>query len=218
MTPQTLALAWTLLAPAVDPAGPRERPPEPRVDPRTVARALDRSASGPPVAQLQRAALARAHVDPRATRGWLRRVRAAALLPDLMGQADVQTDRVYVLDQEAGTADALKQDLAGGSGFRIRVSWSLDRLIFNPDELRAARAGLDVLDWRRRVVEDVTGLYFERRRLLAERLLAPPSGVPVSEALDREVRIREIESILTGLTGLEFRPAGRPAVAPPPRP
>lgn len=206
-----LTLALFLLCGGSTRAAPPARPtpvPPPRVTRAQVQSALDRADGGPTVAAVQRAALRRAALEPRTTKAWLRRVRAAALLPTVMGQADLRSDQAFVLDQEAGTADALQQDLAGGSGFRVRATWQLDRLIFNPDELRAARAGLDVLDWRRSVLEDVTRLYFERRQLLVELALLGPGAAPLPEIVGRELRVREVEALLTGLTGLTFRPAG----------
>ncbi len=141
---------------------------------------------------MQAAALRRLAVDPRVSRGWLRRARAAAILPTVQGEFDQSVVHDYQLDQAAGTADELSQDLGRGRGARARVTWELDRLIFNPDELRAARAALVA----------VTQLSFERLRLLLEIALLPAQGG--EEAIARPLRVAEIEATLTGLTGLRF--------------
>src|SRR5690606_11907827 len=86
----------------------------------------------------------------RTARRLLARARAAAVLPSVQGEYHQSIDRDFQLDQEAGTADALKQDLGAGRGAKVRATWDLGRLIFNPDELRAARAALDAAAERER--------------------------------------------------------------------
>ena len=85
---------------------------------------------------------------------------------------------------------------------QVRATWELDRLIFNVDELRAARAALDVADTRERLLVRVTQLYFERSQLLLEIASLPARDG--HEAVGRHVRLAEIEAVLTGLTGLSF--------------
>jgi hypothetical protein len=92
---------------------------------------------------------------------------------------------------------------------RFGVGWSFDRLVFNPDELRAARAGIDVQEARVRLLLDVTTLYFERARLLLvwHRYVAPEAvedGTLPRPLL--ELRLREIEGRLAALTGIESWP------------
>src|SRR5262249_19392016 len=137
-----------------------------------------------------------------AARLWIARARAAAILPTVQGEYDRNIDRDVKLDQAAGTADALSNDLGAGTGARLRASWDLGRLIFNPDELRAARAALDATAERERILIAVTQLYFERQQLLLEIALLPARDG--QEAISRRVRVAEIEAVLTGLTGLRF--------------
>ena len=91
---------------------------------------------------------------------------------------------------------------------RAKATWELDRLIFAPDELRAARAVLDVADVRERLLIEITRLYFERERLLLERELAPPADLEA--AIESSIRLREVEGLLAGLTGLDFSPPATP--------
>jgi hypothetical protein len=191
------ALALTPAAPAPAPAPPAEVPAP---SPAAIAEAIRRLPRTPTLADVQQAAMRRARVDLRDTRRWLRRARAAALLPTISSGYDLRLDRGWSLDQEPGVADALRNDLGNVSTIRVKATWELDRAVFNPDELRAARATLDLVDWRERVLLDVTRLYFERMRLLLERELSPPTDL--AAAIEREVRVREIEGILAGITGI----------------
>jgi len=176
--------------------------PGPVPDPDALERAMQALPERPTVAEVQEAAVRRLALGSRHARRLLARARAAAVLPSVQGEYHQSIDRDFQLDQEAGTADALKQDLGAGRGARVRATWDLGRLIFNPDELRAARAGLDLAAERERVLVAVTQLYFERQQLLLEIALLPAHDG--AQAIRRRVRIAEIEAVLVGLTGLRF--------------
>jgi hypothetical protein len=202
------------IAPLPDPpAGP---PDDPQDDPGPDAYAQIHAAiaslpPGPTLAEVQAAALARAGIDPRVSARWLARARRAAALPTVTVQYDRRFDRGWVLNEKVGDPDALRSDGGNQDTLRTKATWQLDRLVFSPEELRAARATLDVADFRERLLVEVTRLYFERERLLIERALASSSGDPIDlgDALDLELRVREIEGLLTGLTGIGFSPDPR---------
>jgi hypothetical protein len=185
----------------IAPAAPE--PPPPTIDPRLLAEALAELPERPSLAEVQQAALAQAGIDPGQARRALRRTRAAAAAPKVSVQFDHRLDRGWVLDQEAGSADELSNDAGNQSVVRFDATWELDRLVFSPDELRVTRTALDLADWRQRVLIEVTQLYFERQRLLLEERLDPATDLAL--ALDRAMRLREIEGLLAGLTGLEFQ-------------
>jgi hypothetical protein len=197
------AIAWflcMLLEPPPEPVSPE--PPPPAVDMAQIDAALARLPPAPSLQATQEAALSRAGVDAAAAARWLRRARIAAALPTLSVQYDHRLDRGWVLDREVAQADALRNDAGHQSVVRAKATWELDRLLFAPDELRAARAAIDLADLRERVLVEITALYFERQRLLVERELAPPSDLDT--ALAAALRLREVEGLLTGLSGLEF--------------
>jgi hypothetical protein len=208
-------IAW-LYAPAAEPPPPRlieieppspapaSEPETPDFDPAELDKVLARLPRGPTLAEVQTAALARAGVDPASAARWLRRARTAAVLPTLTVQYDRRFDRGSVLDQAVGDPDELRNDSGQQDVLRTKATWELDRLIFSPDELRAARAVLDVADFRERLLVEVTQLYFERERILLERELDPPTDLEA--AIDLSLRLREVEGLLAGLTGLDFSP------------
>ncbi len=210
---QATPIAETQPPPPPPPAAPVYTPPPPRSDTRRGrdAAALI-AATTPPIEELQDAALRRSTVDPRTTRRWLRRARAAAALPSLRGELDLRRDEAWQLDQEAGDADELSQDSGAGQVIRVRVAWQLDRLIFDPNELRAARAAVDMAMAREQVLLRVTQLYFERLQLLIELSAADPT-----KALQMQLRIREIEALLYGLCGLRVQTRASAKATPKPR-
>ena len=192
-----VALLYCLLAPPA---------PAPVPDPALLARALAGLPTRPSVAEVQEAALLRATLSPRTAQRWLRRARAAAVLPEVTAEYSLRSDQGWQLDQAAGDGDELSHDLGAGRAVQVRASWDLGRLIFNPDELRAARAVLDLADVRERLLVRVTQLYFERQQLLLEIASLPARDG--HEAIGRHVRLAEVEAVLTGITGLRFVPAG----------
>lgn len=197
------ALLLCLLAPPA---------PTPVPDPALLARALAQLPSKPGVAEVQAAALRRATLAPKTAQRWLRRARAAAILPTVTGEVGMRTDQGWQLDQAAGDGDELSQDLGAGRVMQVRASWDLDRLIFNADELRAARAALDLADVRERLLVRVTQLYFERQQLLLEIATLPARDG--HEAIGRHVRLAEVEAVLTGLTGLALPRRAVPSAPP----
>lgn len=177
-------------------------PPPPPPDPGLLARALAELPTRPSVAEVQAAALKRATLSPRTAQRWLRRARAAAALPTVQAELGLRSDQGWQLDQAAGDGDELSHDLGAGKLVQVRATWELDRLVFNVDELRAARAALDLADTRERLLVRVTQLYFERAQLLLEIASLPARDG--REAIGRHVRLAEVEAVLTGLTGLSF--------------
>lgn len=186
-------------------------PPAPQLDIQQLEAAIRALPPAPSLARVQAAALERARVDIGLAARWLRRARLAALAPTLSLQYDHRLDRGWTLDQAAGEADALRDDAGEQGQLRAKLSWELDRLIFNPDELRAARALIDLAELRERLLVEVTRLYFERQRLLLEARLEPPQTI--EDALSAALRVREIEGLLEGLSGLSLGPEG-PHVSP----
>lgn len=203
-----LLVYFSAFAPA--PAASDAPPPEPPPDPRLLAEALARLPARPSLAEVQRAALRRAAVELDDPRRWRRRARLAGLVPTASAQYDHRLDQGWTLDQEAGSADSLSNDGEHQSVLRVKLSWELDRLVYSPEELRVARAAIDLDEWRVRVLTEVTGLYFERQRLLLALDLQPAPSL--DEAIELHLRLREVEGTLAGLTGLRFE-ASSPAPA-----
>ncbi len=178
-------LALALVGPAEVPAAPR--PAEPTLR------------------QVQRAALRRGSLPATTARRWLPRARAAAWLPRVGVQVDLDADRGYRLDRASDAPDQLAANAGRSRGWRLDLTWDLDRLIFNPDELRAARAALDVLDHRAAMLDHVTHIYYERRALADEARHATPNEEATARA-QREAHLAERTSQLETLTGLVFPP------------
>ncbi len=184
-------------APVPGPAPPRE-PPEPSES----LAPQPAPAPGPSLGEVQRAAVARAQVDPPRARRWLRDARRSAALPDLDATWEHRMGQSWRRDREVGSPDGLVDDHDAADLWRLKLSWRLDRAWFNPDELRAARAAADLERLRRELLVEVTHLYFERERAARDWAAAPDAATRAESALV----LAEIEGLLHAMTGLSWPP------------
>jgi hypothetical protein len=71
--------------------------------------------------------------------------------------------------------------------FMVTLTWDLDRLILNPDEIRAGRQGPYYHAAERRVVEHVQETYAARRRLMTEMSMQERAGKSGDAVLKQKV-------------------------------
>ena len=79
------------------------------------------------------------------------------------------------------------------------VSWNLADLIWNNDQTSIDSRSKLMVELRNDVLNEVTHLYFERRRLQIEILTVPMKDLPVN--LEREIRLEELTANIDALTG-----------------
>ncbi|HWE30947.1 MAG TPA: hypothetical protein VHB97_23230, partial [Polyangia bacterium] len=80
--------------------------------------------------------------------------------------------------------------------FEVEASWSLDRLVFDRNELRASREAQRLAGHREELLTRVAQLYYARRRLQVDAVLQPDAPA----AVDRALEIEELTAVLDGLT------------------
>jgi hypothetical protein len=152
---------------------------------------LGRFSSEPNVRALQRAAARLAEVHPERVRSWLRRAGKAALLPTIR----VRVGRgLGALSRD--TSSSLVLTTTDDWRFEVEATWSLDRLVFDRNELRAGWEAQRVARRREELLTHVAQLYYARRRLQVDAVLAPDAP----GALDRALEIEELTAVLDGLT------------------
>ncbi len=183
--------------------------PEPALD-----RILAVLEAEPSVADAQRWAVGQARADPAAAvrlvsdarlRGALPLVRVRGRFEQGEGTRWDHLDLQDVRDEDRDvTVD-------------LWLEWDLGDLASGPDVLRAVRESRELVELRQAVVNEVTIAYFDRRRLRAEELLAP-ADEPVVRALDRRLRLQELDATLHGLTGGRWTEALSEASEEPPEP
>ena len=149
---------------------------------------------------LARACVRRAGAQPERARAWLHRIHFAAWLPELRLGAEKDMGTREAIDSQDGarygtySLDELRLE--------ARATWRLERLLFDPEELRASRESVRLAELRQDLALTVVRLYYERRRLQLEHELGMDAEAAPREAALRAARIDEIAAALEALCGV----------------
>ena len=187
--------------------------------------------SEPSLQSTMHMALAYGGLAPEEPASMRERAGVAALLPHLDVSYDIvsgRTERVRQFVLRA--ADDLPPgydpsnddiDLFGNVGFFIvepavgttqlglvTLTWDLDRLVFNPDQVAIGRSLPTWHDAERRVIDAVQEAYGARRRLMteiaAEAHTRKAGQLAAVDAARRELRMQELTALLDAATGGGF--------------
>jgi ligand-binding sensor domain-containing protein len=170
------------------------------------ALALRTPEGDPPIEQVQRAVLAylglrRERVDALrrgvSRRGWLPLVslRLARARDEDQG---VDFDESFSSGELHRLVDR-DQNQARDFEATLTFTWDLGDVAYHPEEIDVSREAREVIKLRDDVLDEVTQLYFERRRVLAE-LFARPDAPP-AERLRLRLRAAELAAGLDAWTG-----------------
>lgn len=165
--------------------------------------------SEPTIQQVQDWALSYTRTHPQMVDGWLRASRTAYLLPklNLKYQKDLDytdTNRYEEDVEDPGTY--IPYDYSDSYGnddtIEVKLEWRLDKLVMSSERIRVINEAQDIVKLRDKVLDEVTRLYFDRRRLQVELLLSPPSSL--REQLKDELRLQELSAGIDAYTGGRF--------------
>jgi len=155
----------------------------------------------PSVQQVQDAAIRYYQVHPDRIKSLRENAQLKALVPVIStgfanaigSQKRVMSDGLY-LHLESGWKEneAINLD---SMAFQVGVTWNLDRLVFNAEVLDV-QSLIGILDG---VVREVTTIYYIRRRLQVDTLLAPPKDA--AQRISQLIRIEELTGLLDAMTG-----------------
>ncbi len=171
----------------------------------------------PSVRDVQNAALRHADLRRDDESGWAGRARLSNLFPEVDGEIawleQRDEDLRYSEDIEpreesdgmyrSQAENRLTEDSRLRRAYSIDASIDLGGLVFDRDELSASREKRQREVARRKLVEQVTDLYFERRKKQILQLADPPDGW--RSRLDLLLEIERLTARLDGLTGGWFR-------------
>ncbi len=156
--------------------------------------------SEPSVTEVQRLAVEYANLNPQQIRAWHKAARNRAFLPTVSLGLDRADTELYHWDTGANPdllvrgRDYLDWD--------VSVSWNLGDLIWVDDHTSIDSRSKLMSELREDVLDQVTRLYFERRRIQVE--LATSADLGPKGILEKEMRIEELTALLDALTGGEF--------------
>lgn len=154
----------------------------------------------PTMDQVREAAIRYAEVHPRKISAWRTQARLRALIPKFTVTGD--TNLTDFRHWDAGTnPDSLlrgERDL----DWSTSVTWELADLIWSDDQTSIDVRSKLMVELRDDIVDEVTRLYFERRRLQVALLTEPPADQ--QKLLEHELRLQELTALIDGLTGGYF--------------
>lgn len=160
----------------------------------------------PSIAELQKAAAESVAVSLGEARSLRRRARLAAWLPELSAGARRDLGEVDTLGLFSGTG-VDTHNVDNMAHYDLRATWRLPELVFARQELQAAQAATEAQRAQDERVSRVTDLYYEWRRLLIVRSLAPPSdrAALLRLDLDLEERRARIDALTSGWLSRRLR-------------
>lgn len=164
-----------------------------------VDRVLAKFDHEPAIREVQVAAIQYYNVSPEKISTLRSRTRSKALVPGLtVGFANSLSNFNKSVDdiifRNVGIA-ILEEQNADFLGFTASATWSLDRLVFNAEELDV----MSLIGIQDGIQREVTALYYVRRRLQIELLLNPPKTLEAR--LSGRLRLEELTGLLDAYTG-----------------
>ncbi|MDH4101410.1 MAG: hypothetical protein OEV28_12650, partial [Nitrospirota bacterium] len=165
----------------------------------------------PTIIEMQEAAIRYAEVHPEKIEGWRKAAERKAWLPDLRVGYDQSKDwQSGTYFYSTSTVKYKDDDITRGrdSGWSVSLTWELGDLIWNNDQTSIDTRSRLMVQLRDDVLNEVTRLYFERRRLQIDLHLSPPEKA--METLEKELRLQELTAKIDALTGFNLsRKLGR---------
>ncbi len=177
----------------------------------SVDQVLAQFAHEPDVLRVQAMAMDYTKTNPALVEGWLKASKAAYALPAVTLTYDKDIDEYTTWDyvdlnddQKIGSSEhqfnTARADDDQGIG--VRLAWRLDKLVMSSERIRVINEAQDIVKLRDKVLDEVTRVYFDRRRLQVDQLLSPSSSL--RDQIKHELRLQELTASIDALTGGAF--------------
>lgn len=163
----------------------------------------------PEINEVHQLAINYAEVNSEKIKSWRRQVKQRAWLPEL--DIGVDSDRDWSSsDSIFGTTSSGGSHYIGPDdktrsenlGWDVSLSWDLANLVWSSEQTAIDSRSKLMVELREDILNEVTRLYFERRRIQWE-LASGGSGDP-RLTIDKEMRLEELTALIDALTGGEF--------------
>ncbi len=156
----------------------------------------------PTIEEIRESAIEYASVHPNKIEKWKKAAANKAWLPSLsfayQKKKDWQSSSYfYSTASEKYTDD----DITDGydKAWSVSLSWNLSNIIWNTSQTSIEIRSNAMVKLRDDILNEITRLYFERRRLQIEMVTASPQDV--QEKIERELRLQELTANIDALTG-----------------
>ena len=128
---------------------------------------------------------------------WRKDAKQKAILPNLSASAGRDLTDYYHWD--SGTSPDTLQRGKDAVDWAVTVSWDLGDLIWNDDQTSIDARSRLLVQLRDDILDEITQLYFERRRLQIELLTDPPKTL--QNKLEKELKLQKLTAGIDALTG-----------------
>ena len=152
----------------------------------------------PTYREIQEVAIKYAEVHPEKIIKWRQAAKVNALFPRLSFGIDKDYDGNLHWDT-AGVDTWLIGPDDESTGWDITCTWDLGDLIWNPSQTSIDVRSKLMVQLRDDILDEITRLYFERRRLQVELVQNPPKNI--NEFLKKELRLQELTANIDAMTG-----------------
>lgn len=158
----------------------------------------------PQIADVQKAAVIYAEVEPEKILRWRNQAQKKALLPKLSTGINRNTSdlRHWETGSTSKSGDDMLQRGKDTIEWDITLSWDLGEIIWTNDQTSIDVRSRLMVQLRDDVLDEVTKLYFERIRVKME--LDNLSIEDRKKRFEKELRLQELTAYLDGLTGGYF--------------
>lgn len=164
-----------------------------------VDKVLDRFAGEPTVREVQLAAMEYAEVNPKVLKAHSRNAKAAKLLPRTRVRVDRSFDDDRSIDINLDGERTVGIDTDDDTDYQFQADWNFDELLMSSERIRVIRENSRLVELRDDLLDEVTKLYFDRRRLQVRVLLRPSSDL--NKRVEDELRLQELTAQIDALTG-----------------
>ena len=153
----------------------------------------------PSVQQVQKVAIAYAEVGPDKIRRWRGLARWSAFVPSFTVGLNQGQDTNIVSSTSAGITKFAVGPDRHSRGVDFGFTWHLADFVWNPQQTNIDVRSRLTTQLRQDLLEEVTRLYFERKRILAEFEAQPIEDSTLRK--ERALRVQELTAYLDALTG-----------------
>ena len=176
------------------------------------------SAAEPRITDLHRAAIAHLSLSSDRMNGMQSRVRRRGWLPLVSVRGEYDRDKDWGTDfDQSFTSGRLHNlvdrvdDHSVDTGVAVTLAWNFGDVVYHPEEIDVSRELRSLLALRDDVLDELTQLYFDRERVLAQRAALAPTSV---EAQQLQLRADELAAGMDAWSGGWFsRALGRSVAA-----
>jgi len=156
----------------------------------------------PSILEVQRMAIEYAEVSPEKIETWRRGARWKAFMPRLSVSFSESIDDNVEIYKNSNLSYIVRGPKERDTDWGVDLTWDLSDLVWNNDQTSIDVRSRLMVQTRGEILEDITRIYFERKRLLDE--FGGLSPEKLTEHSKKQLRIMELTAYIDAFTGGKF--------------